>query len=109
MPDFILSKHAMERALDMCLDGEEIRDTFYRPRSVLPAPHGREYWSRGRLTLIVAFDGPVPTVVTVLWARASDWAADNDSVAPSRRGGDKDMTGFRYARKQMRQHKPHRR
>lgn len=78
MSAFEMTKHAIDRALDMALEGAEIRETVTRPRD--------SYWSdrtqswhrtRGRLTacVVVAADG-VETVRTFLWSKPSGWVAD---------------------------------
>ena len=75
---FRLSQHAMERALQMGVLGEEIREAFDRPRSIRPAGMD-EYYTRGRVTLVIARTQYGELVVkTILWGRPSDWAADKE-------------------------------
>ena len=78
-----MSKHALQRALDMALDPSEIRDAVLRPRSSFWADRTQSEWrTRGRVTACVRVDpGGVLVVTTFLWARASDWAADGEHGA----------------------------
>lgn len=77
MTAFKMSHHAIERALEMNLDGEDIRNTYEDPEQI--------YWSvkyeawnylRGSLCLAVKEDTGGDVVVTVLWATPEAWAAD---------------------------------
>lgn len=81
---FHMSKHAMERALEMDVAGEEIRACYDVPSQVIWSQKYSAYWyQRGRITLSVSADRQ--TIITVLWASAHDWRADYA------RGGD--LTG----------------
>lgn len=84
MAEFVMSQHAVKRALDMCVDGEEIADAYHRPRDVSRAGAMKEYRTRGRVSVVVALDGVVPVVTTVLWATANGWVADMESDHASR-------------------------
>lgn len=79
---FEMSPHAVERALDMGLEGHEIREAMESADQI--------YWSqkyeawtyqKGRVALGVVEKGLTYVVTTVLWARDSDWAADA-AIAP---------------------------
>jgi hypothetical protein len=80
MTDFTITKHAMKRALDMCIDGEEIRAAMLNPRDVVKAGPGKHYLTRGRITCLVSTDGPIPTVISILWARMADWVRDQETI-----------------------------
>lgn len=65
-----MSNHAVERALDMALSGEEIRHVLVHPQvkqKTHPAgyPEGYETWSGPRIALIV--NPAERVVVTCLW------------------------------------------
>lgn len=94
---FIMSNHALERAVDMAVEGDEIRDCMERPRQVHPAGADADYYTRGRITLVVSRSAGV--VKTVLWARASDWVKDRqfESYGRAEEGL---LDGVRSARKQ---------
>ncbi|MGW0682938.1 hypothetical protein ACWD2L_06190 [Streptomyces sp. NPDC002754] len=76
-----MSKHATERALDMAVDGEAIRDVLDSPQGAHEHPDypGCEMWTRGRICLAV---NPVERVViTVMWAtRGRMDREDNDEA-----------------------------
>lgn len=74
--DFRLSQHAIERALDMALDPQEIRECLLRPRDTAPsASHpGHQNYRLGRITCGV--DPTTNTVVTIVWSSREDWKAD---------------------------------
>ena len=75
-PEFIMSRHACTRAVDMGLEADEITDAFNRPlNSNFSMKTGSWYLTRHRITLVLS-DEPIPTVKTILWARAADTAAD---------------------------------
>jgi hypothetical protein len=76
--DFVMSRHALTRAVDMAVDADEIRDAFERPRNRFFSPRTQSWWlARGRIMLaVVEDDRPLPVVTTVMWSRPSDWAAD---------------------------------
>jgi hypothetical protein len=71
-----MSRHAVERAVDMAITADEIRDAFERPREKHFQERTRSWiYTRGRVTLCIVIN-PEPIVTTVLWARTSDWVAD---------------------------------
>lgn len=77
---FDLSPHAIGRALDMALDAEAIRETLGNPRHVRKGLAGREMWTRGKVTAVVAEQDGFWTVVTFLWATANAWVTDTDTI-----------------------------
>lgn len=81
---FRMSKHALERALEMSVDGDEIRRAYETPECIYWST-GKNAWAytRGRITLGVCEDRSV--VTTVIWSSVEDWEAD------CARGGD--LTG----------------
>ena len=81
-----VSRHAAARALDMAVDGTEIRDCMQRPRKAYHE-HSTGNWvySRGRIALVVAFNGGTAVVATVLWVRDGLWRQDAE-VAPMPEG-----------------------
>lgn len=76
---FTMSRHAMNRALEMDLDGADIRAAITNPRYVGTAPEGREYRTRGKVTAVVTQTVPM-TVVTLLWATVNAWQNDHDNL-----------------------------
>jgi len=61
-----LSQHAIDRALDMAIDGEAIRKVLEEPEGKWDCPDPeRELWWHGRVCLAVNI--PQKRVVTVLW------------------------------------------
>jgi hypothetical protein len=75
MTGFTLTRHAIQRALDMAVDPEEIRDAWNKPRDTHKSgTTGADYLTRGRITLVTRGD----VVVTIMWARQSDWVADHE-------------------------------
>ena len=72
---FRMSRHALDRALEMDVAGDEIRTCFDRPEDVIwSRKYGLFWFVRGRITLSVSEDRT--TVVTVLWSNERDWRAD---------------------------------
>ncbi len=72
---FRMSRHALDRALEMDVAGDEIRACFDRPEDVIWSRKYSLFWFvRGRITLSVSEDRT--TVVTVLWSNERDWRAD---------------------------------
>lgn len=106
-PTFSFSAHAKQRMADMALgpdDAHLIRDAMLNPRSVRAAGVGKEYRTRGRITLLVT-TGPNPVVVSVLWARMSDWAEDEATIQS--RGKQSTPDQHRRARRQIQSRKAH--
>ncbi|OII61149.1 hypothetical protein BJP40_06380 [Streptomyces sp. CC53] len=64
-----LSTHAVDRALDMALDPDEIRRTLADPAVTQPSgsgyPDNCEVWAAGRIALVVAPAERI--VITCLW------------------------------------------
>ena len=106
-PTFSFSAHAKQRMAEMALgpdDAPLIREAMLNPRTVKAAGVGKEYRTRGRITLLVT-TGPNPVVVSVLWARMVDWAEDEATIRS--RGHDSSADQPRRARKQIRSRKKH--
>jgi hypothetical protein len=81
---FHMSKHALERALEMGAEGDEIRAAFEYPEDVIWSRKYSSWWLiRGRITLSVTEDRSC--VITVLWSNEHNWRLDYA------RGGD--LTG----------------
>ncbi len=92
---FAMSKHALDRAVDMAVEGHEIRAAMLRPRHVHQLPGYTAYYTHGRITLVVATDNWV--VKTILWATANAWIEDRQYGEYDGRSGDADMAGVRRA------------
>lgn len=73
---FKLSRHAIDRALDMGIDAGMIRECLTNPTVVVQstAHPGFTNYRRGKITCGVANDDM--TVCTVLWTHPSDWKRD---------------------------------
>jgi hypothetical protein len=75
--EFIVSPHAIDRALDMALDPADIRETILRPRErYYSARTNSELRTRGKITACVRDDNGLQIVTTFMWAKPSGWAAD---------------------------------
>lgn len=84
-----MTKHAVDRALEMAVGGEEIRECLERPRRAFyDSAHGVWVYSRGRISLPVAFEAQGPRVTTVLWSSDGGWRTDAQ-VAPMPKGRDR--------------------
>ena len=80
----------------MAVDASEILAAFQRPRDRFYSDRTRSEWrTRGRITVCVTSDSDgMPTVTTILWAKASGWVADAEN--PSATGRNLyDLTGAR--------------
>jgi len=80
MAAFTISPHALTRAVDMNLTGDEIRDAFERPRRTEWIESSRSTaHTRGRITVFWRLDGRTqqPVITTVMWATANAWVADS--------------------------------
>lgn len=72
---FTLSKHAIERALEMGVDGDEIRDAYDNPDEIFWSNKYQMYgYTRGRITLSISEERSC--IVTILWASEHAWRAD---------------------------------
>lgn len=73
---FTFSAHALERILDMGLDGDEVRACLEFPTRIHPSHQegheGRELYYGERITCVVAG----AAVVTVVWRTAEAWEQD---------------------------------
>lgn len=76
-----MSKHATQRALDMAIDAEDIRNALTRPESTHLHPDypDSEMRTYGRICLAV---NPVQRVViTVMWATRGRMSREDDDEA----------------------------
>lgn len=86
---FRFGEHAAGQALEMALDAEEILSVLRKPRTINAhkTRPDANYWTRGRVSLVVAYDHLDPDVffiVTVLWSSRAGWDIDAET-APIRR------------------------
>ncbi|PZF11743.1 hypothetical protein [Curtobacterium sp. MCLR17_034] len=96
---FTMSKHAIDRALEMGVTGEEIRACFDHPADITWSTKYRAWcYIRDRITLSITEDGT--TVMTVLWSTEHAWHIDYA------RGGD--MNGRERRSSKNMQHLPRR-
>lgn len=96
---FTMSKHAIDRALEMGVTGEEIRAAYDRPAEIIWSSRYKAFcYVRGRVTLAVTEDRTC--VMTVLWASEHGWRGDYA------RGGT--MTGRERRNSKDMQHLPRR-
>lgn len=105
---FDLTDHAIQRALDMALTEDTIRETLGNPRHVRRGQAGRELWTRDKLTAVMEEREGFWVVITFVWATANAWAMDKATL----QSRDKTFTAdrsraFRYATK-MRKRGGHR-
>lgn len=80
-----LSAHALDRALDMAVDAEDIKDCIRQPARVWDAQKypGCKFYAKGRIGLAV--NPELKAVITVLWDQA--WTKgrwDRDDISLSR-------------------------
>lgn len=88
MTEIRFTKHALERALEMGVEGEELRDCLLKPEEVFwTHKYQMHNYRRGRVTCGVDSSSGVLVVITVLWTTAHDWRAD------AARGGDLAASG----------------
>lgn len=81
-----MTKHAVARALQMAVAGDEIRACIERPRRAFyDAENGVWIYTRDRISLPVAFEATGPKITTVLWASDGRWRTDAQ-VAPMPKG-----------------------
>lgn len=62
---FALTKHAIERALDMTLNPDEVRRAVENPTRTEYGRDGRELRTAGRITVV--FNPDARVVITILW------------------------------------------
>lgn len=97
---FRMSPHAIDRALEMGVTGEEIRACYDKPdESYWSQTHEKWCYKRGRIALGITPDRN--TIATVLWRTQRDWRADYA------RGGD--LTGRERRTRTDMNHLPRRR
>lgn len=72
---FTFCRHALQRALDMGIDGDELRQCLEQPWRVCDSSRGdgRQLYFGDRITCVVS---DVGEVITVLWRTAEGWASD---------------------------------
>lgn len=71
---FNMSHHALSRAVEMELEGDEIRNAFLDPDAIVRSKtHPGWNYRRGRITLGVSEDRA--WVTTVVWSTQQDWEA----------------------------------
>lgn len=102
MPDFVMSQHALARAVDMSVTAEEIRACWDNPRDQhWSDKHNGWVLTRGRIALGVKDVEPLPVVTTVLWSTPAAYASDLEHGTLDGRGDD-DMAKIRSVRKAKR-------
>lgn len=73
--DFKLSRHAIDRALDMGIDAAMIRECLTNPTATQPSRKypGTTNYRRGQITCGVSEEN---RVVTIVWSRQRGWRKD---------------------------------
>lgn len=82
----------------MGIDGDDIRAAMLNPRHTYTAGAGREYRTRGKVTLVVTTEVPA-VIVTVLWGTVAAWQEDHDSIGSREERSQRHITRLRAARK----------
>jgi hypothetical protein len=73
---FNITKHALERGLEMGVMADEIRQAFLAPAEVWHSPkYDTQMRHRDRVTLSIDIKQEPPMIVTVLWSTPELWAA----------------------------------
>ena len=73
-----ISKHALERALDMQLDGRDIFAALDHPDQITDSikyPNSKHY-RHGDFALSISFDYEIPVICTIVWATQQAWRDD---------------------------------
>lgn len=81
------TKHALQRALEMALEADELREAYENPDSVRWSVKYENWtYTKGRVTLAVAHDdNGSAAILTILWATPELWAQDAQlPAAPGR-------------------------
>lgn len=100
---FEVTRHALDRAIDMTLDEDTIRAVLGDPRNVKPGRPGRELWTRGPITAVMEAREGYWAVITFMWATANGWAMDRERLGSRSVGLSADrMRAQRYAMKMSR-------
>jgi hypothetical protein len=101
MAEFIVSGHALERALDMRIEGHEISAAMMRPRDTYWSNSANSEWrTHGRVTACVRYcDDGTPIVTTFMWAKPSGWAADAEYGTYNGRDNNNNLDGVRRVRR----------
>lgn len=78
MDDFHLSEHFVDRALDMALTAEDIREVLLRPDTVRPSVKYRDCHNfyKGDLTFGVKLSIHPHIVLTAVWSSEEAWKKD---------------------------------
>lgn len=73
-----ISKHALERALDMQIDGADIFAALDHPDQVVDSVKypGSQHYKRGDFALSINFEHDIPVVCTIVWATQQAWRDD---------------------------------
>jgi len=97
---FEFTPHALDRALDMALEENVIRETLGNPRHTRAGKGMRELWTRDKLTAVVEPREGFWMVVTFVWATANAWVTDTETIRSRESGISADSKrAFRYASK----------
>jgi hypothetical protein len=73
---FNVTQHALHRALEMGITGDEINNAYTTPIETWRSPkYDCQMRHRGRITLSIDTNQEPPTIVTVLWSTPELWAA----------------------------------
>lgn len=73
-----ITKHALERALDMQIEGHEICAALDHPDEIAESIKypGSKHYKLGNIALSISFDKDIPTICTIVWANREAWQAD---------------------------------
>lgn len=63
-----MTRHALQRALDMRLEPWQIQRALHDPKVIPTDTPGTEFWRKGRIALVVKTTTEPPTVATILWS-----------------------------------------
>jgi hypothetical protein len=97
--DFVMSHHALERAVDMAVTADEIRACWDNPLDQHWSPkHNGWVISRGRITLGVRETDSLPVVTTVMWSTPAGYASDLEHGTLTGRSAE-DMKKLRAVRR----------
>lgn len=86
--DIHITKHALQRALDMLITPKQIQAALESPTiSYSKTERTKQYWRKGRIVLVVQ-TGTIPSVITVLWATERAFRRDMKRAPYSDRSED---------------------
>jgi len=81
---FTVSAHALQRALEMGVTGDEIRGAYEHPERIhWSVKHQKWTYTKGRIALGLTDDHAC--IATVLWSTQEAWLADYERGAPADR------------------------